>query len=82
MGVTIALDALALCLRLPHSELFGYETVLDHLVNVLFLSEGTLVVEVHISHLLADVGLVHTLRVMPHESVIHEALTDEVTVKP
>lgn len=70
MGVTIALDALALRLRLPDSKLFGYEAVLDHLINVLFLSKGALIIEVHISHLLANVGLMHALRVMPCESVV------------
>ena len=69
-----------MCLRLPHSELFRDEAVLDHLVNVFFLSERTLVVEVHVAHLLTDVGLVHALRVVSNKSVIHKTLPYEAAI--
>ena len=67
-------------LRLPHAELLRDEAVLDYLVNVLLFGEGPLVVEVEIAHLLADVWLMHALRVVPDEAMAYQALSNEVTV--
>ena len=61
---------LALGLWLSHTELLCNEAVFDHLINVFFLGKGSLVVEVHIAHLLADVWLVYTLWMVPNEAMI------------
>ena len=73
----MAVDPLALGLGLPDAELLGDEAVLDDLVDVLLLREGPLVVEVEVAHLLADIGLVDGLRVVPDEAVVSQALSDE-----
>ena len=75
-----ACDALALSLRLSHTEFLRNEAVFDHLVDVLFLGKWPLVLEVHVAHLLTDVGLVHALRVMPDEAVIGQTLPNEVPI--
>ena len=67
-------------LRLPHAELLRNKAILDYLVNVLLFGEGPLVVKVQIAHLLADVWLVHALRVVPDEAMAHQALSYEVAV--
>ena len=67
-------------LRLPHAKLLRDEAVLDYLVNVLLFGEGPLVIEVEIAHLLADVWLVHALRMVPDEAMAYQALSNEVTV--
>lgn len=59
VAVVAACDALALRHGFPHSELLRDEAVLDDLVYVFLLRERTLVIQVQIPHLLADVGLVH-----------------------
>ena len=71
---------LALCLRLSNTEFFRYEAVFDYLVNVLFLGEGTLVVEIHIAHLLADIRLVDILWVVPDEAVVGKALPNDIAI--
>ena len=75
-----ARDSLTLSLGLSHSKFLRNETVLDHLVDILFFGKRTLVLEVHIAHLLTDVGLVHALRVMSNEPVVDQALTYEVAI--
>lgn len=67
-------------LRLPDAELLRDEAVLNYLVNVLLFGEGSLVVKVQITHLLADVWLVHALGVVPDKAMARQALSYEVTV--
>ena len=76
----IARYALALRLWLSHTEFLSYKAVFDYLVNVLFLSEWTLVVEVHIAHLLTDIRLVYILWVMPDEAMVSEALANDIAI--
>ena len=80
-AVLVARHSLRLRLRLPDTELLRDKAVFDHLINIFLLREGPLVIEVHISHLLAYVWLVHTLWVMAHEAVADETLTYEATVE-
>ena len=75
-----ARDALALSLRLSHAKFLRNEAVFDHLVDVLFLGKWALVLEVHVAHLLTDVGLVDALRVMPDEAMIDQTLPNEVPI--
>lgn len=75
-----ARDALALRLWLAHAELFRDKAVLDHLVDILFLGEWALVVEIHVAHLLTNVWLVHALGVMANEAVVDETLPNEGAV--
>lgn len=56
--------ALALVLGLAHAELFRDEAVLYDLVNILFLGKWAFTADIEITHLLADVRLVHVLRVV------------------
>ena len=75
---------LARCLRLPHSALLRDEAVLDDLVDVFLLSKATLVVHVHVAHLLADVGLVNTLwmdEAMTHPALVNERGSNARTVR-
>ena len=72
--------ALALSLRLANAELLRDEAVLDDLVDVLFPRERSLVIEIKVAHLLADVRLVHTLRVVPTEAVADETRSYEASV--
>ena len=76
----IARYALALRLWLSYTEFLRYEAVFDYLVNVLFLSEWTLVVEVHVAHLLTNIRLVYILRMVPDEAVISKALTNDISI--
>lgn len=80
LALSAASDPLTLGLRFTHSELFRYEAVFDDLVNVLFLGEGPLVIEIHVAHLLADVWLVDTLWMVPDEPVVHQTLPNEVAI--
>ena len=64
-------EALALALGLPDTELLRDEAVFNHLVDVLFLGERTFVVEVQVAHLLANVWLVNTLRMVSDEPVTY-----------
>ena len=50
---------LALSLRLTNTELLCNEAVFDNLIDILLLGESTLLVQVQIAHLLADVSLVY-----------------------
>ena len=69
-------------LRLPNSKLLGDKTVFDDLIDILLFSKRPFIANIEVSHLLADVWLVHTLRmVMPNEAMTHEALPNKVTVK-
>lgn len=63
--------ALTLSLRLPHPKLFCDEAVLDDLVDVFLLGEWSLVVEVHVAHLLADIRLMNTLRMVTHIPIVN-----------
>ena len=71
---------LALSLWLPHAELLCDEAVLNHLVYVLFLSKWSLIIKVHIAHLLADIWLVYALWVMPYEAMIDQTLPNKVSI--
>lgn len=73
-------DPLTLCLRFPHPKFLSDEAVFDHLVDVLFLGEWSLVVEVQISHLLADVLLVDALG-MTWVAMVNQTLSDEGPVE-
>ena len=75
-----ACDALALSLRLSHAKLLRNEAVFDHLIDILFLGKWALVLEIHVAHLLTDVGLVHALRVMSDEAMTDQALPNEVPI--
>lgn len=75
-----ARNTLALSLWLPHTELLSDEAVLNHLVYVLFLSEWSFVIKVHVSHLLTDIWLVYTLWVMPYEAMIDQTLPNKVSI--
>ena len=79
--ITFAPNSLTLALGLPHTEFLGNKAVFDDLINVLFLSKRPLVVEIHISHLLADIGLVNALGMVTNEAVAHEALPDEASIE-
>lgn len=69
-------------LRLPNSKLLGDKTVLDDLIDILLLRKRPFIANIEVSHLLADVWLVHTLRmVIPNKAMAHEALPNKVTVK-
>ena len=69
-------------LRLPDSKLLGDKTVFYDLIDILLLREGPFVADIQVSHLLADVGLVHAVWVvLPNEAMTYEALPDKVTVK-
>ena len=72
-----ARDTLALSLRLPHTKFLRNEAVFDDLVDVFFFGKWSLVLEVHVAHLLTNVGLVHTLWVMPDEAMIDQTLPNE-----
>ena len=79
-ALSTACDSLTLGLWFTHSELFRDKAVFDDLVNVLFLGEGTLVIEIHVAHLLADVWLVDTLWMVPNEPMVHQTLPNEVAI--
>ena len=79
--ITFAPTTLTLALGLSHTEFLGNKAVFDDLINVLFLSKRPLVVEIHISHLLADIGLVNALGMVTNEAVAHEALPDEASIQ-
>ena len=64
---------LGLVLGLSDFALLGDEAVLDHLINVLFLSISSLVVKVHVAHLLRYVRRMHTRLVAWLESVGYQA---------
>ena len=72
---------LALGLRLPNAELLCDEAVFDHLVNVLFLGEGTILVQIQITHLLADVCLMNGLRMMAHKAMTDQTGSYKVTIQ-
>ena len=76
----VGYDALTLTLRLSYSKLLGYEAVFDDLVNVFFLCKWAFVVKVNITHLLADIGLMNTLGMMPREALIDETLADKAPI--
>ena len=75
-----ARHTLALSLWLSHTELLRNEAVLNHLVDVFFLREGSLIIEVHVAHLLAYVRLVYALWVMTNEAMIDQALSNKVAI--
>ena len=72
--------ALARCLGLSNSKLLGDEAVLYDLIDVLFLRKGAFVVEIQIAHLLANVWLMYTLRMVPSEALIDETCANEIPV--
>ena len=63
--------------RLSYPALLRDEAIFDHLVDVLLLSKATLVVEMHMTHLCADVGLVDTLRMTMNETMRYQALINQ-----
>ena len=80
LALHIACHSLTLSLRLSHTKFLSYEAVLNHLVYIFFFRKWALVVEVHIPHLLTDIGLVNVLRVVANEAVVSKVLANKIAV--
>ena len=79
MVARVVSDTLALGLGLANSKLFGNKAIFDYLVYIFFLGKGTFIIEIEIAHLLANIGLVHALRVT-HVPMASHVLTDEASI--
>ena len=80
LTLRVARDTLTLSLRLSHTKFLRNEAVFNHLVDIFFFCERSLVLKVHIAHLLTNVGLMYALWVMTNEAVVGQTLPNESTI--